>query len=858
MPLSAGIQLGPYEILGPLGAGGMGEVYRARDTRLDRDVAIKVLPAALINDAAALARFEREAKAVAALSHPNILAVHDFGESGGTRYAVMELLEGESLRQRLSEGPLPPRKAVEIGREVALGLAAAHEKGIVHRDLKPENLFLTLDGRVKILDFGLARQLSLPTSSDTQSPTVAQLSEPGLVLGTVGYMAPEQLRGQPADFRCDIFSFGAVLYEMLAGRRAFQSDTSIETMNAILKEDPPELSRSDRPVPPALERIVAHCLEKRPDERFQSARDLAFDLGSLSTSTPAGGLAAARSRTDWRRRLAFAVASTLGLIAAFFVGSRVSSRDRGGSVTFRRLTFRRGNLLSARFAPDGKTVVYGAAWEGKPSELFSVRTDSVESRPLGLDRADVLDISPRGELAIKTRKGSFQAPDGAGTLARMPLGGGAARELEEGIIGAAWAPNGEDIAVLRQTPEGKYRIEWPIGHLLYESYFIIWPRVEMSPDGNQIAFAESNNAAQKAIWVVDRQGKRRPLTEGWATLRGFSWSQKTGELFFLGARTRGEEALWAVSPSGRKRALWHAAPGFTLHDVAPDGRLLLERGANRRGVIWMGPGATQEKELGWLDGTDVKRLSRDGSTILFDEVGEGEGSRQGVYTRPTAGGPAIRLGDGDPQEFSPDGKWVLTIASGSPSELLLLPTGPGTPRRIPAQGLNPVLAFMPNEKTLSVLSSTPGQPFQAYTLDVNGGLPKLVSLPGINWDAHGAFARDNSLVAYSTTDRRILLGTLGGAPHAIPGASLGPGEYITVFSPDMKYLQTQTDSEIPARIFQTDLKTGAKTLWKEIEPTDRTGIIWIDEAHFNRDQTAYAYGYNRIESSDLYVVEGLQ
>ena len=605
MSLAPGTKLGPYEIIAPLGAGGMGEVYRARDTRLDRDVAVKVLPAALINDAAALARFEREAKAVAALSHPNILAVHDFGESGGTRYAVMELLEGESLRQRLSEGPLPTRKAVEIGREIALGLAAAHEKGIVHRDLKPENLFLTKDGRVKILDFGLARQLSLPSSGDTQSPTVAQLSEPGLVLGTVGYMAPEQLRGQTADSRSDIFSFGAVLYEMLSGQRAFRGDTAIETMNAILKEDPPDLSRSDKPIAPALERIVAHCLEKRRDERFQSARDLAFDLGSISTSTPTAGLAAARSSSGWRRRLAFALAGTIGLIAAFFVGSRVSTRDRVGSVTFRRLTFRRGNLMSAHFAPDGKTVVYGAAWEGKPSELFSVRTDSVESRPLGLERADVLGISPQGELAIKTRPGSFQGPDAPGILARVPLGGGAARQLEEGILSASWAPNGEEIAVLRFTPDGKLRIEWPIGHLLYESFFIYARPMAMSPRGDELAFAEADNAGKSALWTIDRSGKRRVLTDGWATLGGFAWSSRAGELMFIGGRSRGASALWAISAAGRERELWQASPGFFLHDVAPDGRLLLEHSSSHRGVIWMAPGAAQEKELGWLDGTEL-------------------------------------------------------------------------------------------------------------------------------------------------------------------------------------------------------------------------------------------------------------
>ncbi len=276
MTLSVGTRLGPYEILSSLGAGGMGEVYRARDTKLDRDVALKVLPPHLAKDPEALERFEREAKAIAALSHPNILSIFDFGEEGGVAYAVTELLEGETLRQRLASGALPSRKAVEIAVGMAQGLAAAHEKGIVHRDLKPENVFVTRDGRVKLLDFGLARVVPF-ASSGSGAPT-AGLTEPGAILGTVGYMSPEQVRGGSAGPPSDIFSFGAVFYEMLTGRRAFQRESSVETMMAILHEEPPELREGSRTLSVELAEFVIHCLEKRPEERFQSARDLAFAL----------------------------------------------------------------------------------------------------------------------------------------------------------------------------------------------------------------------------------------------------------------------------------------------------------------------------------------------------------------------------------------------------------------------------------------------------------------------------------------------------------------------------------------------------------------------------------------------------
>src|SRR5580698_3938266 len=282
MNLTSGARLGPYEIVSPLGAGGMGEVYRARDSRLKREVAIKVLPQALSLDADRLRRFEQEALATAALNHPNILAVFDIGTNEGSPYVVSELLEGETLRERLRSGSIALRKTLDYALQIAHGLAAAHEKGIIHRDLKPENLFLTKDGRVKILDFGLAKLTQTESGDHTSLPTMTHVTEVGTVLGTAGYMSPEQVRGVAVDARSDIFSVGAILNEMVSGKRAFHGDTAADTMSAILKEDPPDLSETNRNVSPALERIVQHCLEKNPEQRFHSASDIAFDLEHLS------------------------------------------------------------------------------------------------------------------------------------------------------------------------------------------------------------------------------------------------------------------------------------------------------------------------------------------------------------------------------------------------------------------------------------------------------------------------------------------------------------------------------------------------------------------------------------------------
>ncbi len=440
--LPAGTKLGPYEIVTPLGAGGMGEVYRARDAKLGREVAIKVLPAHLAGDAHAIERLEREARVLASASHPNIIAIFDFGSSDGLIYVVMELLDGHTLRALLGDGALPVRRTVDYAIQIAQGLGAAHDRGIVHRDLKPENLFVTRDGHVKILDFGLARQHVLLGADET---TLAQQTEPGTVLGTVGYMAPEQVQGKPADARSDIFAFGAVLYEMLSGRRAFKGQSAAETMHAILRDDPPDLLESVKSLPPALHRIVGHCLEKSPDLRFQSARDVAFNLESVSTlsSGSRGDALAGVPRPDagappplpsWPRA------------RSPVVWPSGRSRGRRQSLpSYRRLTFDSGTVGRARFAPDGQTIIYSAAWRGEPCEIFTTRLDSRESRPLGLGHAALVAVSSAGELLV-----GLDADWTYGmTLGRVPLAGGAPRATIENGSFADWSSDGADLAVVR-------------------------------------------------------------------------------------------------------------------------------------------------------------------------------------------------------------------------------------------------------------------------------------------------------------------------------------------------------------------------------------------------------------------------
>src|ERR1700722_4588826 len=440
MTLASGTKLGPYEIHSLLGAGGMGEVYRARDARLNRDVAIKILPASFSADADRLQRFALESRAAAALNHPNILSIFDIGEDRGAPYVVSELLEGETLRDRLRDGPVSSRKAIDYARQIASGLAAAHEKGIVHRDLKPENLFITNDGRAKILDFGLAKLTRPEADASGDAPTQQVATDAGTVMGTVGYMAPEQVRGKAADARSDIFAFGAILYEMLSGKRAFHGDSPVDTMSAILKEDPPDLAETNRNVSPALERIVRHCLEKNPAERFQSARDVGFNLEALSDiSTPTrGGMHALPEERASRRWLMPALASLL-VVASWAGIYRLAHHAAPKNPTFHEITFRNGTIWDARFAPDGQTIVYGAAWDGLPQEMFSTRFDSSDSRSLGLPSAQILSISSKGEMAIALHPSSFAHFTQVGTMAQVHLAGGAPHEGLENVLGLIFA-----------------------------------------------------------------------------------------------------------------------------------------------------------------------------------------------------------------------------------------------------------------------------------------------------------------------------------------------------------------------------------------------------------------------------------
>ncbi|HEY6051956.1 MAG TPA: serine/threonine-protein kinase, partial [Thermoanaerobaculia bacterium] len=692
--------------------------------RLGRDVAIKVLPESFSSDPERMRRFEQEARAAGVLNHPNVTAVYDIGTHDGAPYVVQELLEGETLRTRLSGGGLPVRKAIDQAIQIAHGLAAAHEKGIVHRDLKPENLFVTRDGRIKILDFGLAKltQSESGNGHQTNLPTATAGTEPGVVLGTLGYMSPEQVKGKPADQRSDIFAFGAILYEMLSGSRAFHRDSAAETMSAILREEPPDLSATNKNVQPGLERLVRHCLEKNPEERFQSARDMAFDLEALSgvsgtaAVTPAAG-PSGRKRLLSAGLAAGILASLASLAIGFFAG-----RGRGAvePPKFHQLTFRRGTVWSGRFGSDGKSILYSASWDGEPTEIFVSAPESPESRPLGFPGADVLAVSSSGDLAMALRSFVSTEFTRTGTLARASAtGGGAPREILDGVDSADWDPSGKDLAVVRAVGGGQQRMEYPIGKTIYETRgWISSPRV--APGGDRVAFIDHPSAGDDGglVAVVDRSGKKTTLTQTFASLQGLAWSPGGREIWFTGAEV-GNRSLFAVSLSGKVRSLIRVPGSLLLQDISRDGRVLLIDEARRLGMSALAPGKTKERDLSWLDWSRPAGLSQDGRTVMFYESGEGGGLGYSTYVRNMDGSPAVRLGEGQGVTLSPDGTWAVSLlAKLTDPHLVLYPTGAGQPKPLSISGLrfSGGLRFLPDGRRVIVGAAAPGHGPRLYLM----------------------------------------------------------------------------------------------------------------------------------------------
>jgi Tol biopolymer transport system component len=652
-----------------------------------------------------------------------------------------------------------------------------------------------------------------------------------------------------------------VLYEMLTGSRAFKGDSAAETISAILREEPPDISTTNQNVPAGLERVVAHCLEKNPEQRFHSAHDLAFDLESLSGSTGAAVASAAAGGFRAKPRGGPVVWGALlllgGAAAGFFVRG---FRAPAGPPSFHRLTYRRGTVWTARFAPDGQTVVYGAAWESNPIEVFLTRPESPESRALELKDASLFAVSSTGELAVMLdAKTTARGYERFGTLARVPLAGGSPRPVLDNVRYADWSPDGKELMVER-TVAGRHRIEFPIGKVLYESAGRLeTPRV--SPQGDVVAFFETVENGRVLVRTVDLSGKTKTLARArdWWNL---AWSGDGREIVYAapedGAATR-VTSLFAVSRGGTKRLLMRYPGTLEIHDVARDGRILLGRLGFRNQVVVSTAGEKSERELAWLDGALAGDVSPDGKTVLVNEAGEGGGPNGSIYLRGTQGGPARLIGEGA-GALSPDGRFVLSVVPTTPPTLVLLPTGAGAPRPLSFEGIASVAGgmFFPDGRTILLVDGVSGQaPARTFVASIEGGKARPLAPAGLVPPAFGnPVSPDGRFVVLVDSERRsVLCPTDGGAPSPIAG--MEEGEFPVQWSPDGKFLFIHRGGGFPAKVWKFEIASRRRELLREIVPSDVAGVTSIENILLTPDARTLVYGYGH-NLSDLYVVSNLK
>ncbi len=832
MTLQLGTLLGPYEILAPLGAGGMGEVWKAKDTRLDRFVAVKVLPEHLAKHPESLARFKREAKAVAALNHSNITGIFDVGRQGDVAFLVMELLEGGSLRTHLQQGPMPVHMALEVGIQLAQGLAAAHEKGVIHRDLKPENLWLTLDGRLKILDFGLAKQITaMGPNSDSFEPTAAispgHHTEKGIILGSLGYMSPEQVRGEIVDSRSDIFSFGVVLFEMLMGKRAFARDTASDTMAAILRDEPPYLEGTGKSIPLALRRIIDHCLEKAPPLRFHDAEDLAFTLGNA-------------------RDLLFAQSP--------------SFTPSPPQTIIRRLTHGRGMVEAARFIPGSREVVFSARWHGGDPEVYSLNPDALEPRSLGLKGASLVAVSTTGELAVKRNPRQWAYLE-VGQLVRVTPGGSERIELQE-CLDADWLPDGSGLASIYSDVPSFWEatldfFQSRLARCLGRAFWA----TRVSPQGGQLVLFEQSSPVKGdgRIVLIDREGRRTVLAD-LVGFTGLAWGPEGKEIWF-GQHQSGSTSIWGMRPDGSKRLLMQQAGLLEVHDVSPDGKVLASLSMVSNGSMGLDAPDAGERELSWNDATETFDVSQDGTKLLLGAGGYGSSAadRRTVYLRDLKRSLTVRLGAGVSAFFTNGDRHVLTLSGLNQSVASIIPVDSGSAREVNTGGSRSLTFVLPTPQGTHAVIQDPEE-WKLCDL-ATGHLKKF---------AGNDCTYFNGLNGVSPGGRSVLLGRTtggwldhplfvfpidGGEPVEVKG--LQRGDIPARWTADGHSIYVFNRDGLPTYIHRIELATGERSHVRTIMPVNPSGMAGIRTLALTPDASFIAYNHTR-KLSDLYLIEGLK
>ena len=847
-----------YRIEAKLGSGGMGVVYRARDTHLDRSIALKVLPTTDKSDPDRKSRLAQEARAASALNHPNIVTIYDIGSDGADTdridFIAMELVQGKTLDKLIGRRGLRLIDALRYAVQVADAIAAAHANGIIHRDLKPANLMVTDQGLVKILDFGLAK-VPLPDKADafaaTESVHLAPdpVTEAGTILGTVAYMSPEQAEGKRVDGRSDIFSFGSVLYEMMTGNRPFTGDSKLSVLATILQKDPRPLKEFPQAPPHELEKIIDRCLEKDPQDRWQSMADVKIALEDLLADVEKNRQGQGAYEVPGRRSWWFWPAIAALVIAAV-AGTYFFTRSRIEPISYQRLTFRRGDISAARFAPDGQTIVYSAEWDGAPSEIFSTIAGSRESRSMNLPVGKILAISSQGDMAI------LLGDVDKGTLARAPLAGGAPRDVLENVTDADWSPDGSTLAAARSSG-GHNSIEYPIGKVLYQNDGRppVSPRV--SPNGEFVAFYEHDpEAGDYSVAIVGPNHKRQVLSKGWRGVgRYLAWTPDGKEIWFSATRASGDPELRAVTVNGKERIVGQI-PGWTiLQDISRDGRPLMTIATTRIAISYLAPDTSTERDLSWLDTSFAFDLSSDSKLLLFLELSYGNGRNTSIYLRQTDGSPAVLLGYGNRPRLSPDGKWVATIGRDPAlSSLNLLPTGAGEPKNLTTGGMHyDYVEWFPDGRRVLITANEPGKPTRTYIQDVNGGAPQPVTPDGIRG---ASVAPDGNSILTTEAGKYFVFPLNGGQSREIPGIERGDLPIRWAEDGHRIFVRRPAPDGPRFRLYRLDIATGKTDFLKEIGPIDPVGAQMANVV-ITPDGKSYAYCYQR-DVSNLYLVKGLR
>ena len=873
-----GETIGPYELLSILGSGGMGTVYLAQDTRLGRKIALKLLPAQFTNDRDRLRRFQQEARAASALNHPNILTVHEIEQKSDLHYIATEFVDGITLRQKMGEQPLNLNEVLNIAIQIASALDAAHSAGIAHRDIKPENVMVRSDGYVKVLDFGMAKLTEHSTTESIDTDPTGFNTHPGIVMGTPRYMSPEQARGLEVDSRTDIFSLGVMIYEMATGKVPFDGATPSDVIATLLKDEPEPLSASLPEVPLELDRVVRRALAKKRDKRYQTVAELSTDLhklkeaiqlnaklGQITSSGPPLRVLTSdaattvkfkstspeviketesfeKSDTKKKWRVGIAVGALVIVIAGVaYLASMNRRRSATPGLDFnqsarpstRALTIRNGLITSARFSPDGNGVIYSAAFDGRPLEVFVTDGKDSESRPLGIQSAALKDLSSTGELAVLLNFELSWNDGRKGTLALVPSTGGEPRILiDEGVDEASFAPDGKSLAIVRGE-KGQHQLEYPAGEVLYKSDgWISYPR--FSRKGDKIAFFEhpvGDNSG--SLMVLDIKTKEpKALSSDWRALKGLAWSASGDALWFGGSKVGKKQNINAVSLSGQERLNIDEMASFVkLEDISPEGKLLITHGNTHTTMVIVGDNSENDvgSRFAWSTTADI---SSDAKTLLFYEWGyefADEVQAKSTYLRRFDGSDPIRLGEGRALALSTDGKWALAVQEKSPPQLSLLPTEGGNSKELPNPGFKEYHygSWFPDGRRIlfTAVEAREDAFLRSYVQDIATGVVEPLTEEGttalrVSPDGKSVFALDPYGI--------YQIQSIEGGTSATVVNGLEPGEEPIQWSADGRALYVKGLGDFATKLYRVEIASGRRRMMKEIVPSNPVGLIGLE------------------------------